>query len=219
MKKFVLSLCFITTALFTHAQGQNLPYIGTATILPQSPVAGDMVRIITFVTTPAIGGRVSMSHDVSFNPNEIQLQGCYWSGMATAIHEHRDTFNLGILPAGVYSVKQRAYLSSDPQNCTLSDSNMVMYSFTVATTTGINENAKTEELTLFPNPVKDILHLSSTSYFTDAALYSLDGRLIKQWALNLASALNVEDLPAGTYFIRFSNSEGSETRKLVKLAN
>lgn len=197
-------------------QGQNLPYIGATTIMPQFPVAGDAVKIITYVTTPNQGGRLSKDHSVTLNPNEIHLRGCYWSGMLTAIHNHTDTFDLGQLSPGVYTIKHKAYLSSDPHTCNYSDSNMVLSTFTVAAPTGLNELSKDKSVFMYPNPVKDVLYFTTMSMYTDASLYAMDGRLLKTWKLESLSELVVSDLTPGMYFIRFSNNQHYETLRFIK---
>ena len=69
---------------------------------------------------------------------------------------------------------------------------------------------------LFPNPVEDFIFIES-SLSMDGMTYEIadaQGRLVRSGNLNSAHLIDVHELTAGTYILRFSNSKGLEFIKL-----
>jgi hypothetical protein len=76
---------------------------------------------------------------------------------------------------------------------------------------GLNENSSVE-LTLYPNPVIDQLHLPST--YIQVTVYDLSGSvLIRQKG---TSTVDVSHLKAGHYFIHATSGHGTATAPFVK---
>lgn len=73
-------------------------------------------------------------------------------------------------------------------------------------------------INIFPNPVKDILHLQhSIPDVKEVILKDVTGRTIKQIRTNALSVdIPVHDLPQGTYLICLLGSNGTETKLFVK---
>lgn len=218
MKKILVILSL--TFNFCWSQTQNLPYISSATVIPQSPTSSDIIKIVTKVTTPNQGIVVDQgTFAVSQNPMEITIRGCYWNGMLTATQDYIDTLVVGQLLAGTYAIKQKAYLSSTQQHCSATDSNMVITSITVANgplPTGLGKVQNNGSISIFPNPVKDKFYFKNSSGNTTVEIYSGNGSLLKKEELGLSSEVVVSDLVDGLYFIRLSSKDKSETIKIVK---
>ena len=89
--------------------------------------------------------------------------------------------------------------SSDP-NCVLS-------------TESFNKN----NVTLFPNPVKNELNFSfqKTVTIEKISIYNTLGQLVKQFNGN-QSSINLSDLNSGYYHIEFISDEGKLTKKFIK---
>jgi len=114
--------------------------------------------------------------------------------MLTAVQNHIDTFVVGQLQAGVYTIRHRAYMSSTQQHCTKIDSNVVMTNITVnGLTTGIKEKDKSD-IYIYPNPVSDKLFIKGFNIHSTAEIYQFGGRLIKTIAGNELESLNVAPL-------------------------
>lgn len=219
MKK-ILSILSLTYS-FCWAQTQNLPYISSPTVIPQSPTSSDIIKIVTKVTTPNQGIVVDQgTFAVTQNPKEITIRGCYWNGMLTATQDYIDTLFIGQLPVGTYAIKHRAYLSSTQQHCSATDSNMVVTSLTVASvpvTTGLGEILKNSLISVFPNPVKNVLYFKNHPANATVDIFSYSGSLLKTEEIGLSSEVVVADLADGLYFLRLSGMNKSETIKFVKL--
>ena len=81
---------------------------------------------------------------------------------------------------------------------------------------GIREISKSD-IRLYPNPVKDILHLESDLPVQQIEIYDVYGRKIKE-ITNVSSkmAINVSDLPQAIFFVRLITSKGKITNKVKK---
>lgn len=215
MKKS-LFLLFTACVIFVKAQ---LPTIGATTIIPASPTQSDFVKIVTKVVTPNLGIVVDAPvFNVSHSTKTIKLNNCYWQGMLTAIQTHIDTFMIGQLQPGTYTIRLKPYMSSTQQHCTKIDSNEVVSTIPVTSTlaTDISEKENENLLVLaYPNPVKDKIHFKDLDNFTEAAIYQLDGKLVTVLKVG-HSELNVESLAKGIYFVKFFNGDKSKTIKVVK---
>ena len=79
------------------------------------------------------------------------------------------------------------------------------------------------DLSVFPNPAKDLLNLNISGETTDdlmIQLISIEGRLVKEQKVQgnyrkQLIPLQVNDLPAGFYLVRLSSDKGSLVRKVV----
>lgn len=70
---------------------------------------------------------------------------------------------------------------------------------------------------VYPNPVKDILQLSSVEDILDIKVYNLLGQEVLNKTLTSATSdLDVSILSAGTYLVNVTTSSGSKTIKVVK---
>gem|GEM_PF-3504254 len=79
----------------------------------------------------------------------------------------------------------------------------------------INKNA----ITLYPNPVKDVLKLQglNTNKKTTISIVDVQGKVVmKTTASNTSSSLNVKQLQAGTYLVKIESDNHVTTLKFVK---
>lgn len=82
------------------------------------------------------------------------------------------------------------------------------------TTTGLNEDF---EFTfgVYPNPTSRMVTIqTNTSNLQIFELIDLEGRLIKQFEVQLKSEVSLEDIESGTYFIRFKHL--SQIQRIIK---
>ena len=112
MNRFLLLSISIVYSFTLSAQ---LPTIHAHTIIPASPAPGNHVKIVTHLETPNAAFLVDKL--MSMSQKNIRLHLCYSHGMATVLTHHVDTFDIGPLPAGVYTVQLDAYMSSAGQHC------------------------------------------------------------------------------------------------------
>ncbi len=71
---------------------------------------------------------------------------------------------------------------------------------------------------IFPNPVKDILHVSGIATNTSIAVYNTQGKLVIQaTSANQSCDLNIKVLPAGIYYLQITYTDKkARTFKFVK---
>lgn len=81
------------------------------------------------------------------------------------------------------------------------------------TPVGILQAKQNVHLGIYPNPVKDILHIDFSETFTHAYIHDLNGRLL----LDAESrAIDISQLPAGIYILHVQGTDGTENLKFIK---
>lgn len=69
----------------------------------------------------------------------------------------------------------------------------------------------------YPNPVKDVLHLSYTQTITEVSVFNLLGQQVRTTSINaLKGQIDMSNLATGTYLIKVNTVNGTETIKIVK---
>lgn len=89
----------------------------------------------------------------------------------------------------------------------------------VAVTTTLSAPSfATNELTIFPNPVLDVLNISSnTTLINSVKIADINGRTVKQVESNETNTkINVSDLTAGIYLVTIESDNGATVQKFVK---
>ena len=84
-------------------------------------------------------------------------------------------------------------------------------------TEGVVETSQTA-LNLYPNPVKNVLHISADwQGRTEVKFFDMNGRTVKHFVANGLNEMrvNVSDLQSGVYFIRVSNETSTAVGKFV----
>ncbi|MCT8340119.1 proprotein convertase P-domain-containing protein [Flavobacteriaceae bacterium TK19130] len=80
------------------------------------------------------------------------------------------------------------------------------------------EDATLADISLYPNPADDILHIvSQTSTIEKVAIMDMRGRLVVAESLggSTIGKIDVSQLDAAVYFVKISASEGSVTKRLI----
>src|SRR5690606_38336658 len=81
---------------------------------------------------------------------------------------------------------------------------------------GINEN-NLDSLKLYPNPVTDMLQISSKTDINSVEIYNINGQLLMQQELNAPNGqMNLSNLSTGIYFAKVSANSATETFKIIK---
>nr|MBP7974248.1 T9SS type A sorting domain-containing protein [Kaistella sp.] len=79
---------------------------------------------------------------------------------------------------------------------------------------GVNDSAVKNGITIYPNPVGDILNIVSGNKVDGAEIYSADGKmLMKQKSEN---AVNVSALKPGVYLLKTTSNGNSQSVKFIK---
>lgn len=80
---------------------------------------------------------------------------------------------------------------------------------------GVSNTTK-GQMSVYPNPVKDLLNIESAyRKVTEVAFYSMDGKLVKTVKENVSS-INVSILPKGVYIVKVKTSDAEKSFKVIK---
>ena len=69
---------------------------------------------------------------------------------------------------------------------------------------------------IYPNPVKDVLHITINLTNYSATIYAMDGKLIKTSKASANHILDYSDLAPGLYILKLSQRETLQTFKIIK---
>ena len=85
-----------------------------------------------------------------------------------------------------------------------------MTSESILSTTEFNKNT----ISIYPNPVKDVLNIQSKEEVKSITLYDLSGKNIK--ATYNYQEVDMSALPSGVYLLKINTVQGSVTKRVVK---
>lgn len=122
-----------------------------------------------------------------------------------------------VVPAtGVYYV---GFNCTTPQQTTANNGAILVDAFSASSPLGVNDFIS-DKFTVFPNPTKDILNISSEEnlLFSNITINDLNGREIKSIGVNSLSntQLNIADLASGMYLINIATDQGKAVKKIIK---
>ena len=78
------------------------------------------------------------------------------------------------------------------------------------------EDIQQYQFGIYPNPVKDILHITTNLTDYTAAVYAMDGKLIKSSKASTNHSLDYSDLAPGIYILKLSQKQTLQTFKIIK---
>ena len=113
----------------SKVHGQCCPYMNKISIQTPSPTANDPIQIMTQITTPSLGNKISKNHYL--RNDTIFLEACYYAGLQTQPQTFLDTFNIGLLNLGKYTIYFKANQSYKSDTCKYIKFNTKIDSFTV----------------------------------------------------------------------------------------
>jgi hypothetical protein len=203
MKKLLLALFFLGLSICVSGQ---LPTIHPYTLIPVSPKTNDQIKIVTHLETPNAAFGVDKQHTVTPSAQSVKLYLCYAHGMSTVLTHHIDTFAVGQLPQGVYTVQLNAYMSGAGQHCARIDSNSTSFSFTVGGTVGLKDAAPPEKIELYPNPAHDYVTLKPAGV-RKVRIFSLQGQLVRSGETSSSGRWSLEGIAPGMYLLEVSGAQ------------
>jgi hypothetical protein len=151
MKKIYVLLFALSISTFSFSQG----VIQGFTIDPAAPTTTDVVKVYVDVMFTTMGCAVdNQNHSTAGSSTTGFAHHCL--GMLTAICNTTDTFNLGMLPAGMHTFNMTLTSGIGGPPCTpgfIADDNGSI-TFTVTTATGISDYMGLNTITIYPNPLQ-----------------------------------------------------------------
>ncbi len=84
------------------------------------------------------------------------------------------------------------------------------------TVTALANDLKNSHASVYPNPVRSLLHIDGATQYHVAELYDLIGRKLNQIKLSENTEIDMQGMPRGFYVIRLSGNGRSEVVKVLK---
>ncbi len=214
--KFLASfLIIVSSSNLILAQGGG---VVAMSITPSNPTDIDQVSFIAEVWTANSGCWIGFDN-TNIGPGMITIDAGYCMGLLTAICGRTDTFPLGQLTAGNYSL---AFNFSSSGDCmAFANPTPSQISFTVTpTTVGIAETAS-GGFELFPSPSSHTATIRLTDASSGGAVKVFDalGKLVMNKILvsgDRTVTLNTTSFENGIYMVRLEQADGRAfARRLV----
>ena len=185
--------------------------------IPPNPTVSDSVFLLADLEFRySLCDLDNKSHFISGRTIVANTHHC--SGIAAALCYPTDTFALGYLSPGRYTVNLGLTNGAAPVPCTpgfgLDDSDTM--SFTVQSGLGI-ENVEKSKLRIYPNPANESITLSAAykSFIQSFKILSITGAVVLENDLSQDRIL-VSDLEPGIYFIELYHKGGKFVERFIK---
>lgn len=203
MKQLTFTALFLFSFFIASAQ-----WINNISISPANPTVNDNVVFIAEVSFP-YGSCDLKTLNTSVNGSSISLSALHCVGMLTYICDDTDSFALGQLPAGTYTVYFQLDMGSAPDPCTpgINPGPNDSLVFTVTTTTGITSPVQ-ESFSVFPNPGKEGFTINFSGNASALVVRDASGRLVySSDEVKPGMYFGMSDLKAGMYMIELVNKD------------
>ena len=178
---FLFFLILLTHS--TSVYSQCCPYMEGIEIIPQSPTPDDSITFITSITTPGLGFHLDslLSEIFHIDGQTIHLYSCHYSGPTGALDHFKDTFQIGKLATGNYTVIHHASQTGSPDSCYLPVQNFDTLQINVSDITPIHV-VSTTNITLFPKIITEYqnVHVRANDTVNELILIDQFGRLVKK---------------------------------------
>lgn len=196
---FLVFLIFATQLL---AQGT----VTGISVIPSNPSTTDDIQLHVDVQFSGGGCQVDNKNH-STNAFAVSAYAHHCVGLLTVICPTTDTFQLGQLPAGDYSVDFTLTSGFGGANCSpgIVPDDTEQFQFTVSTTVGLQE-LQAEADFIYPNPVSDILFFKKNLKHS-ASITDIRGNTVANIRAG-ASNVDISHLSSGVYFLQ------TETKRL-----
>ncbi|RYZ49099.1 MAG: T9SS type A sorting domain-containing protein, partial [Sphingobacteriales bacterium] len=158
---------------------------------------------------------VDLNNDYVLDIDELLFTGVSNSDSPTTLDV---TFTIPDgTPAGIYNARLASGDSlSDADPC-YNGSYGVTIDFKVQVAELGTPGFNTNKITFHPNPVNDILHIAAQQNIDNVAVYNLLGQKIMESSPNNTAAdLNMSTLAAGSYIVKLTSAEATQTIKVLK---
>ncbi len=215
-------LILLSTFFFTNGYSQPMCNIDSIYISPSNPDDQTPIKLFLHVDLWASYCNPNMipTGQIVQTGNDFKINRRFCSNGWTSSCVNIDTFSLGILPIGNYTITNLIYT----EFCFLSNPgpwgscSYPTVQFTVSTFTGIKET-NIPRFKICPNPSNGKIRISELDYLKDGiiSLIDMEGRIIFQKPWNpLENVFDFGDLKQGIYFLNINSIDGiNSTEKLI----
>lgn len=210
--------CLQGTAIAQAQVGDYVHYLirfeNTGTANAQNVVVKDIIDTSKFNLSSlvAVGGshsfvtRITGPNTVEFIFENIQLPFADATNDGYVVFKIRTLTNLTV--GNAFSNTANIYFDYNAPIVTNT------YTTTVQSNLSTTETA-TEDFSIYPNPVKDLLHFKTKERIVKAEVYDLSGRIVRSFGIT-QNAINLSELSKGNYLIRIYTKDQVIIKKLIK---
>ena len=163
-------------------------------------------------TVAAPSGNATQSFNAGDNLGLLTVngQGIKWYATATDASSH-----INELPSTTIIINNTTYYATQTVVDCESIASLAVKAYNE--TLSVSDLQKKSTVTLYPNPVKQILNLTSESKINKIIISDFSGRKVLEKSLNGENRIDVQSLTAGTYLIQIFTENDVETTKFIKV--
>lgn len=198
------------------------PSIQNPTVLPQ-PTSAYSLTLVTGYFNGLKSYPVSKSYTVNAAQKTMTMEACYWipptSLITTSIQI--DTYTIGQLSPGIYTLTFNAVRSMSSTICTNYTTTSKTFTFEIFDdAVSVPRESIGPFASVYPNPVKDLLHVempSATAETLVLSLYNSFGEVIlKDQCVIPNQAIDLSRLINGVYFLEIKCASVPKYIKVIK---
>ena len=213
MKNKILIISGILILSFSYQVRSQ--FIQSLTVLPTNPTTTDNISILADCMFPSASCD-EHTQTLSINGNAIYASALHCMGLLTVICNHVDTFDLGQLPAGIYTFYFQVDAGYLPSPCTpgIVPGPNDSVTFVVSPAVGVPEYIPGDAVSVFPNPFNNQFQLNGieeSAYPLQMEIFSADGKRVKNISVSDNKvSVSVDELPAAVYQVRVRKNNGEQ---------
>ncbi len=159
------------------------------------------------VSSPAI--RLSFNSGQSLSIFNVMGQGIKWYAS-----EYDAVNHINSIASSTLIVNNTTYYATQTVDGCESKTALAINAYNE--TLNVSDVNKNSQITLYPNPVKDVLNLTSDNKIDKVVISDYSGRKLLEKSLNGSKTVDVQLLVKGTYLIQIFTTKGTETVKFIK---
>ncbi len=188
----------------------NLPGTYYVEVYKNTCSTSDTVVVGTHTVIP-----VSLGPDAELCYGDTLVLNVQQSGATYLWQDASTQDNFTVTAAGTYHVTR-----TDQNGCVSRDTISITYDTCFA---GISELAAVNNISIFPNPAKDVLFLSNTASQDVSyriSIYNVQGKLVRTISANMQAGddfgISLKELPAGAYIINIADGKSVSSQHFIK---
>jgi hypothetical protein len=190
--------------------------------VPGASVAAgtDFAISVYFNSGGVANGTASITDDAGAEIGTFQYTDNDWFDVSHVINLDTDEITMSVNGTEVYT---GAFYSTGKLNgidfWSIDDAN-AYYIDDVSMTegaVGVEEADSNLEISVYPNPINDILNLNASENITNVTVYDMLGKVVKNIDFNaLTLSVNTADLASGSYMVKVAMGNRSKMVKVLK---
>ncbi|MBL7924794.1 MAG: T9SS type A sorting domain-containing protein [Bacteroidia bacterium] len=203
--------CFLVGLMIWSASTAHAQFINQIFTDPIQPTDATPVRVIAdLMFSSASCDDKTLNWSQTF-PGRFDAFSMHCTGVLTVICYDKDTFDLGLLPAGNYRFVLQVDAGFGQTPCTpgINPGPVDSIDFTVTAASGLGEIVS-NDFFVYPNPSTGDFNVKWNVPFSEGywMLYDLSGKFLRKQQVGTESAsLDLTDLTAGFYWLQFATGD------------